>query len=313
MYLPNSYNGTFEKSYGGTEIVYRYLMGKLPIELKNSFQIICSRFREIDPDKIPIFWLHESSKDIESQILLNPFIKRQFKKLVFVSDWQFRTYQQDLGVLPQEGVVLKNAIEPLTVLEKPGDRINLIYHTTPHRGLEILIPVFCHLAKTNSKLHLDVFSSFKAYGLDEMDRHYKSIFDICQNHPQIKYHGYQPNEVVREALQRAHIFTYPCIWAETSCLAAIEAMSAKCLVVCSDLAALSETVGKFGITYAHEKDLNRHANIFGEKLSEAINSLYKESIKELINSSKERADKIYNWKSRIEDWKSLLYGILDES
>ena len=39
------------------------------------------------------------------------------------------------------------------------------------------------------------------------------------------YHGFKPNDVVRKALSEAHIFAYPSIWVETSCISAIEAMS----------------------------------------------------------------------------------------
>ena len=60
---------------------------------------------------------------------------------------------------------MKNAIDPIPYAEKPKDRINLIYHTTPHRGLNIAVAAMKELAKLHGdKIHLDVYSSFEAYG-----------------------------------------------------------------------------------------------------------------------------------------------------
>ncbi len=303
---PDQYSGIYENSNGGTEMMYRQLMSRLSDENKNKFQIICSRFRKLQPDKIPIFWLHDLVDDPESMHLQDPTYRKQFSKLVFVSDWQFQSFNQGLGVPYSESVVLKNAIQTIDMsnVEKDKDKINLIYHTTPHRGLEILVPVFIHMAENNPKLHLDVFSSFEAYGWGHRDEPYTNLFETCKNHPQITYHGYQPNDVVKERLKQTHIFAYPCIWKETSCIAAIEAMSANNIVVCPNLGALPETVGNTGYVYHWDENMNLHANRFYEVLRLAINNLPKSS--GMVQSAKYRIDQLYNWETRIAEWNMLL-------
>ena len=104
------------------------------------------------------------------------------------------------------------------------DTFNLIYHTTPHRGLEVLVPVIDFLANKGKKIHLDVYSSFKMYGWENRDEPYQKVFDKIKAHDNMTYHGYQPNDVIRKALKKAHMFSYPNIWPETSCIAMIEAM-----------------------------------------------------------------------------------------
>src|SRR6185436_14024378 len=149
-----------------------------------------------------------------------------------------------------DAIVLYNAIEPIPLVEKPPDTINFVYHTTPHRGLEILVPVFENIVREFPNVHLDVFSSFAAYGWNERDKPYEPLFAKIAEHPNMTYHGYQPNDVVREYLQRAHYFAYPNTWLETSCIALMEAMSAGCVCLHPNAGALPETSG--GLTRMYQ-------------------------------------------------------------
>jgi UDP-glucose:(glucosyl)LPS alpha-1,2-glucosyltransferase len=303
---PDKYTGLFRGSHGGTEQMYRQLVGRLGPKYMDRFQIICSRFRELEPNKLPILWLHDVVEDPEAARLVDPSFRMQFKKLVFVSDWQFSQYNLGLRVPYSGSVIIKNALEPLPAREKPGDRLNLIYHTTPHRGLEILVPVFVELAKHYSDIHLDVFSSFDAYGWRHRNRPYEQLFEMCKTHPQITYHGYQPNEVVREALLKAHVFAYPCIWKETSCIAALEAMSAGVLVVCPNLAVLPETVSNFGCMYHFDENKNVHAQVFYTVLFNLIRQYREKGPFSVTQPAKERVDRFYSWDTRLPEWVHLL-------
>ena len=49
--------------------------------------------------------------------------------------------------------VIRNAIENINIHEKPKDKINLIYHTTPWRGLTHLLKVFKNLNLDNVELN----------------------------------------------------------------------------------------------------------------------------------------------------------------
>jgi hypothetical protein len=75
-----------------------------------------------------------------------------------------------------------------------------------------------------------------------------------RQHPKIRYHGTQPNAAVREALTRAHVFAYPSVWPETSCLCLIEAMSAGLVCVHSNLGALFETAAHWTQIYPFHED-----------------------------------------------------------
>jgi glycosyltransferase involved in cell wall biosynthesis len=284
----------------------------IPAELLNKFQIIPSRVRELDPDKKKILWLHDLPHDPESEHLKDPELRKRFSKIVAVSDWQMQMYNIISGVPYAESFVIKNAIDPIPVEKKEyNGTVNLIYHTTPHRGLEILIPVFEELSRIHDNIHLDVYSSFSIYGWEERDRQYQQLFDRCRAHPKITYHGAVPNEEIRTALVKSHIFAYPSIWPETSCLAAIEAMSAMNLVVCPNFAALSETCSNFAMMYQFNENKNLHAVQFAHTLDIAIKTVIQNrgTTYPYLDFQKQYFDYFYSWEKRKGEWLALLNSL----
>lgn len=294
---------------GGTELMQERLHNSLPADLLNKFQLIPSRVRDIKEDKIPILWLHDLPNDPESQHLKNSNLRKRFAKIVAVSDWQMQMYNLVLGLPYEECVVIKNGITPIDIQEKQFDgTVRIIYHTTPHRGLELLVPVFEALCERHDNIVLDVFSSFSIYGWSQRDEPYKQLFDRCRNHPKINYHGAVSNERIREELKQSHIFAYPSIWPETSCLAAIEAMSAMNTIVCPNYAALPETTANFANIYQWSEDANQHANKFYQVMDQTITDITKNGPdKYRLAFQKQYTDIVYNWDTNISRrWESLL-------
>lgn len=308
-------NELSENAMGGTELMATALAEKLDPELADKFQIICSRVRDIDENKIPILWLHDLPNDPESHHLADKDSRDRFAKFVFVSNWQMNEYIHTYGLKWDDCYVIKNAIEPIELKEKPKDGVvRLIYHSTPHRGLQILIPSFEYLSEKYDNIELDVYSSFNLYGWSERDKPYEDLFERCRQHPQINYHGTQPNSVIRNALKKADIFAYPNIWPETSCLCAIEALDAGCLMLAPNYAALPETAASWGITYQWTEDHNKHANIFTSILDNMIQTLgeNKDDVEHMIHQQKLYYDNFYSWDVRIKEWDQLLKNILWE-
>lgn len=299
------------KARGGTELMQERLASSLPTELLSKFQIIPSRVRDLEPDKKAILWLHDLPGDPESQHLKDPELRKRFSKIVAVSDWQMQMYNMILGVPYKESVVIKNAIHPIEIKQKEyNGTVRIIYHTTPHRGLEILVPVFEKLCERYDNIELDVFSSFSIYGWEQRDEPYRELFERCKTHPKINYHGAVSNERIREELKRSHIFAYPSIWPETSCLAAIEAMSAKNIVVCPNYAALPETCAGFANMYQWSEDSNEHANRFYQVMVATIEELTKKGLDEnRLSFQKNYYDNVYSWEVRKDQWGALLVSL----
>jgi glycosyltransferase involved in cell wall biosynthesis len=307
-------NGTYEHigSQGGTEQMVAGLKQRIPAELLNKFNLICSRVRDVDTSKRNILWLHDTWDDPESQHLKDKKSLARFEKLVFVSNYQQATYNIGLDVPYGKGIVLQNAIVPIEDHVKPKGTINLIYHTTPHRGLELLVPVVEFLADKGLDFHLDVYSSFGIYGWPARDEPYEPLFERCRNHPKITYHGWQPNHVIREALKKAHIYAYPSIWPETSGISVIEAMSAGCNVICPTLAALPETCANFGVMYGWNEDNNQHANMFAGLLAMVIDGYWQDHNQSRLAFQKSYFDNFYNWDFRAAQWSDFLQSLGDK-
>jgi hypothetical protein len=297
---------------GGTELMGAGLEKHCDKELLSGFQIIRSRVRDIDPGKKAILWLHDVP-DPESEHLRDPASRARFKKLVMVSHWQMQMFNSLVGVPYGECVVMKNAIEPIpgAWIDKSRSTIKLVYHPTPQRGLEILVPVFEKLCEVHENLQLDVFSSFALYGWNEADAKFAHVIERCKNHPKINYHGSQPNEVVRRAVAKSHIFAYPSIWHETSCLCAMEAMSGGSLVVTPNYGALPETTAGFALMYQWQEDIDAHATIFLHELHKAINAWKNPGrpLFEHLNAQKAYADTMYSWQRRAAEWNELLRSL----
>lgn len=304
-------NETNQNSMGGTERLAMELVSRANPELLKEFQIVCSRIRnELQEDKIRIFWAHDLPNDPESTFLRDKNMVNKFHLFVFVSNWQMQAYINAYQIPWSKCVVILNAIEPIESHEKPTDKINFIYHTTPHRGLHLLVPVFDRLCEKYDNIHLDVYSSFGIYGWEERDEQYKSIFEMIDEHPNMTNHGSVPHEEVREALKNAHVFAYPSIWPETSCMSLMESMSAGLLCIHSNFAALPETAANWTQMYQMHEDQVIHAGSFYNMIEMILSNWEEESIHSSTPAMQSYANIFYGWKTRVNHWESMMRSMI---
>lgn len=297
---------------GGTEILYNELYHRMPVELLEKFQIVPSRPpKTLDQSKVRIYWAHDLPGDPAADTLKNNGWK-QYHKLVFVSNHQMNGFQQYYGIAPSRCVVIPNAIVPIEPHEKPKDVIRLAYWSTPHRGLNILIPVFKKLAEKYDNIELEVFSSFGIYGWAERDAEFEPLFAQAREHPRIHLHGSVDNAELREKLKECHILAYPSTWQETSCLVLMEAMSAGMMCVHSNLGALYETAANWTNMYQFHEDQNKHAESFYHVLEATILGLESPDTQHRLLIQKNYADAFYNWEGREVQWRALLESYKNE-
>ena len=251
-----------KNSKGGTEMMLKRVLDNVNSELLSNVAIHFSRPREIPTDVKNIMYCHDLAEDPENNILKDGGWKT-FDHFVFVSQWQRDQYITYYGLPYSKCTVIPNAVEKeFSAPENMSHegKVRFIYHTTPHRGLELLYPIFDELSKHHKNIHLDVYSSFAIYGWAQRDDPYVGLFTEIHNHPNMTYHGSVPNSDIISALEQADVFLYPNIWKETSCIALIEAIKCGVLCIHPNYGALTEVSGGQTLMYDYSEDNNANAN-----------------------------------------------------
>jgi len=296
-------------SFGGSENQFRLLLKYVPEDMFKGINLILNNTdpKLIDPERKNILWLHHFVNMSEVQNIKSKDYFNKIDYFVFNSHWNYEKYRYKFNIPESQSVVLPNAIEEINNKKKPTDKINLIYHTTPWRGLEVLLNVFERLNLKN--VNLNVCSSTIIYGkffFEISDKKYEKIYQRCKAMKNVNYLGYQKHEELIKLLQKTHIFSYPSCWIETSCISAIEAMAAGCQVVTSNLGALYETCSPFARLVHFNQNLNIFEKSYEQELSNSIKHYWStENQKKLINQS-QAINENYNWKNRSQEWIEFL-------
>jgi len=296
------------ESFGGSENQLRLLLKHLPDESFKDINLILNKTNHdlLEKDKINILWMHHFVNQEEVKNLGSKDYTDKLDYIVFNSNWNFEKFQYQFKIPENKSLVIKNAIEKIDFQEKPKDKINLIYHTTPWRGLAQLLNVFKKLNLKN--VELNVCSSTIIYGKkfdDILGKKYEKIFNECKNTKNVNYLGFVENKNVIELLKKTHIYSFPSIWPETSCLSAIESMAAGCEVVTTNLGALYETCSPFGTLVSFDKNLDNLEKKYSKTLLKSINNYWSEESQKKLKLQYETINATYSWNVRSEEWKNF--------
>jgi len=304
---------------GGTEILKEQLIAQLEpgsIDGINLIGSICHPSL-VEKDKTNILWQHLSYDQPNVQYMKDRKFVDSIDYFIYVSSWQYNKFREHFNIPEYKSFVIKNATQPFEIIPKPNltlpvipqNKIKLLYTSTPWRGLTILIRAIDILNKTRDDFEIDIYSSTKIYGsqFEENEKgKFDALFDKCKNTKNVNYLGYADNSTIRKALTTSHIYAYPSIFEETSCLAVIEAMSAGCHVVTTNYGALPETCGEFATMIEFDSSgqnlIERYADTLNSVIDNYKNNLYKEDLEMQI----QYYNKYYSWNTRIQEWINFL-------
>ena len=299
---------SFNDSFGGSENQLRLLLKYLPDESFKNINLILNNANHdlIEKDKINILWMHHFVNQKEAQNLSSKDFVQELDYIVFNSNWNSENHIYQFKIPKNKSVVIKNAIEKIDFEEKPKDKINLIYHTTPWRGLALLLNVFKNLNLKN--VELNVCSSTIIYGKkfdSVLGKTYESIFNECKNTKNVNYFGFLDNKKIIQMLKKMHIFSHPSIWPETSCIAAIESMAAGCEVVTTNLGALSETCSSFGTFVNFDRNFDNLEKKYSEVLLNSIKNFWSDENQNKLKLQSKTINATYSWNVRSVEWKNF--------
>ena len=297
---------------GGSELQWNALFSKLPAELlknKNIIKSICDP-KTLVKDKINILWEQLSYDQPNVQALRDRKYVDDLDWIIFNSHWSYNQFRLRFKIPEYKTRVLQNFIHPFPhPLKKDNSKIKLIYTSTPWRGLAILMRTVEMLNEKRKDFEVDIYSSTLLYGSEFYKVHekkYQSLFDKCKEIPNINYKGYANNEEVRQALMKSHILAYPCIFEETSCLAAIEAMAAGCKVVTTNYGALPETCGRFARYICFEPNAQRLIDSYTEVLNEEMDNIFTEKTRNSLQLQANHYNTEWSIETRLKEWEAFL-------
>ncbi len=204
-----------------------------------------------------ILWTQHAADQSAMANLNNQAEKDVYDMIVFISEWQRQQFINTFNIPPNKTHILRNAIAPAfeqlfphntNILSQKTQPPIIAYTSTPFRGLNILLDVFPRIRENVPGTILKVYSSMKVYqtSTQEDQEEYGDLYRQCQETEGVEYIGSIPQPELAKQLKSITVLAYPNTFAETSCIAVMEAMASGCLIITSQLGALPETTANFG-------------------------------------------------------------------
>lgn len=298
-------NQNFVPASGGTEILKAGMIKHTNYN-NYDFNLILSNpiISSIDYSKKNILWQHLNHTDESLLNMRNSDFILGIDAFIYVSHWQYEKFRYFYNTPLNKSYVIKNAIEPIEYVKRDsGEKIKLIYTSTPYRGLDILLKSFEILNRDD--VELDIYSSTIIYGSDYdkiYSKHYVDLFEKAKTMKNVNYMGYATNQEIHKALQKAHIFAYPSIFEETCCLAMVEAAAAGCRLLSTSLGALYETGSEYARLLMLDDKIEKK---FAKALNEEVENYWSQSNQDLLKEQSDFYNKYYSWEKRSQEWNTL--------
>jgi glycosyltransferase involved in cell wall biosynthesis len=287
-------------AFGGTEYMVRNFRDKvLPFvpELQNYLCLVLPgagpniEIATLKNIKI-ILWLHNNFSQFGKD-LINDFrkeeVKNNIKYIIAVSEYQKQFVAKEIDFDLDKIIVVPNAIDPVVPLPHKFEDVNkprLIHASSADRGMEVLLRSLKYI---DADFELNIFNNFNP---DTWNANPRLISD-----KRINFYGKTPKKTVMKYFANSHIHAYPSTFPETSCLTQMEALSAGCFSVYSDLGALPETSLGYGTMIPIEELTPER---YAQELTKAINDIktngfdYKKQSKEISET--------YSWDIAKQNW-----------
>lgn len=131
----------------------------------------------------------------------------------------------------------------------PRDPYQLIYTSSPDRGLKLLLENWFRIKEQVPEAHLEVF-----YGFNNMERvaqimggkdwrpTYQSYLESLLQQPGITFHGRVPQPTLYKHIAQSSIWPYLTDWPETSCITCMEMQALGATPITNDFWALKDNV-----------------------------------------------------------------------
>jgi glycosyltransferase involved in cell wall biosynthesis len=261
---------------------------------------------------LQVFWTGDAFDQPFVRRLGDAAARAEIDFFMLQSDWQAETFREHHNVPAWQ--IAKTALGSAASAVNPALRPpaeaprahRLAYASTPFRGLDVLLDVFPRIRAACPDAELEVFSSMRVYGVSEQDdrAQHEAVYRKARR-PGVTLVGSLPQLQLAERLAASRILAYPNHYAETFCIAAVEAQAAGCAVVTSALGALPETVGEGGICIPGDPRSAGYQRAFVEACVGLL--LDDERWQAASRAAMDRSWRRYAWDGIARDWDRFLH------
>ncbi|ETX03095.1 MAG: hypothetical protein ETSY2_34165 [Candidatus Entotheonella gemina] len=273
-----------------------------------------------------VLWTQHACDQPAVAALAEPAVCEAYDAFVFVSDWQRDGYLTNFPIAPEQTVVLRNAIAPAferlfapdaNICAAKSTPIELAYTSTPFRGLDILVEVFPYIRDAIPGTTLKVFSSMGVYQVprEADESEFGGLYQACRDTDGIQYIGSVSQPQLAEELRSVAMLAYPNTFAETSCIAVMEAMAAGCGVLTSHLGALPETTSGFGYLVSHDQGLDAYKEHFKQTAIDFLHRFQQLEpsfgFHQTLRQQVLHANREYTWARRAVQWETYLNDLVE--
>lgn len=237
---------------------------------------------------------------------------------VFMGQWQLETVAQKYSLDFDKCVNLGMAVAPPferafgageSLIDTMSDTPTLVYTSTPFRGLEVLVKAFTGIQERIPNVRLRVFSSMGIYQVGEGEDQFHELYQTCRETRGIEYVGPVPQPQLARELKSASMLAYSNVFAETACVAMMEAMASGCAIVSSHLGALPETTAGYATLLREPVRSEEYHNAFVDTVATTLEALlgsersqYEKHLQAQVAYCLEH----YTWAKRAVQWAEWL-------
>ncbi len=280
--------------------------------------------RALLPPSTPlVLWTQHAHDQPAVAPLKDPQEQALYDHIVLISEWQQQRYSEHFQLPAEKTTILRNAIAPCfehlfaddeSILAQKAPHPTLAYTSTPFRGLNLLLEIFPPLQAQYPHLRLNIYSSMKVYQDSKADERYTELYQHAQALPGVNYIGSVPQFELAQALKATTFWTYPNTFAETSCIAALEAMASGCYLITSALGALPETTAGFAELIPFPQETAAYVSAYRQALVQALERWRQPdqwpALEEHLRSQVNYIERHYTWARRAQEWEQFLNCLL---
>lgn len=266
-----------------------------------------------------VYWCHHDADQPAVTALGNAPLRRRIAAIVCVSEYQRAHLQRRFMLEPASTTVIGNGLTPAfaglfasarelaTRKRPPGVAV---YTSTPFRGLDLLFDV---MGMAPRGITLRVFSGMGVYQRD--DRAFEPLLARGRSLPGVDVVGAVAQPRLAKELARASILAYPCSFAETFCIAAIEAIAAGLDIVTTNLGALPSTCAGFATLLPRVDDYPDRAAFVAAFRKSLADSLATRAADPVAWAERQFArgraiERDFAWLRKTDEWEALFARVL---